>query len=169
MSQFIDQHPYLTLLAVALMATVLWSLWRRHSLTRCSTNDELVRDDPIPFLRDMIRLGRVARVHMRPRYVPKRFDESRSQLMTAQILADQEAVHEEAGEVVHAPAPGEPGYREPHRAISVQVGQFKVRLERDGRVRVAEIAPHGAETPFYDMPREWSELVAVLVVEIAVR
>ena len=152
-----------------LLFLALFLFWTRRSTTGCKQPDTAVESSPIPFLRDMIRLGHIKRLAMRPRYVPKTTDRTRSEIMAAQILADQETVHEEAGEVAHVPAPGEPGYREPRRAISKRVGQFHIRVERDGTVLVAEIAPHGAESPFYPVPREWSELVAVLLVEIACR
>lgn len=162
------QTAIFVLLVILIVAG--YCLWLRLSSTRCSESREVVEKvDNVPFLRDMIRLGKLDRLTMRPRYVSRPYDTGRSDMLAAQILADQQTAHEEPGEVVHVPAPGEDRYREPNRPILVRSGQFKIKLFRDGTVMWSEITTHGAETPYHTIPHEWAELVAVLAMDVATR
>lgn len=165
MIQWILAHPFLSAAAlwVVLICLILFLLWRRGS-TRIDRPEAV--EDRVSLTASLMSLGLVKRVEMRPRFLPKPHDPARSEMLAAQILADQAGAHEAAGRVVHAPAPGDRHYREPVRTIRVSVGKWTICLRRGSTTRIVEARGDGMDIPSYPVPEEWGEIITTLAFEV---
>lgn len=165
MIQWIMAHPFLSAAALwgVSICLILCLLGRRGS-TR--TDQPEAVEDRVSIMASLMSLGLVKRVEMRPRFLPKPHDPARSELLAAQILADQAGAHEAAGRVVHAPAPGDRHYREPVRTIRVTVGHWSILLRRDSRTRIQDTSRPGVDAPAYGIPEEWGEIISALAFEV---
>lgn len=106
------------------------------------------------------------RIPMQSRFVPDATDADRADAMAEQIVSDQQALHEEHGEQVDVPAPGEEGYRPPSQYIPVSVGPYTVHLLRTSATTVSEARPDGAEWPSVEVPEAWEPVVVALAMEV---
>lgn len=170
-SQWISQHPYQSAAWAygLLMLLLAFLLWKRGSMREKAGYQKDHGDDtpdPVLGLVALMRAGLVRRLTMRPRYVPKVYDPKRSELMAAQILADQDYAQETAGRVSHAPAPGERHYIAPGHTLRVTVADWTVCAQRNGPVMVHEQRP-GVTVPPYPLPDEWGEVLGCFAFEIA--
>lgn len=165
MIQWIQAHPFLSAAVIygALIFLLFCLLWRRGS-TRSAPIEAV--EDRVTIMSSLMRSGLVRRLDMRPRFLPKTHDPARSEMMAAQILADQAGAHEAAGRVTHMPAPGETFYREPNRTIRVVVGKWTIQMRRGQRTHIREDSGEGLDIPPYPVPEEWNDLVTALGFEV---
>lgn len=176
MLQWIEQtHPLVQFIVgwgaflLLMMSPFLIRAWRRHRGEAPEqsgiTSDPL---DPRPVEDPVLLLThRVARIPMHNRFMP---DSARSHVrdlaLVDQIMADQRVADEKPGEMVDAPAPGEPEYEPPHATIRLVVGAFTFVLERGCEPLLIEAAPDGSDYPPVPVAEPWNDVVTALVFEV---
>lgn len=111
-------------------------------------------------------LDEMPRIPMQSRFTPDNPDTDRAAALAEQIVLDQKVAGIDAGPVVDAPAPGEPGYEPPHEVITVPVGPYTVYMMRDALTVVSEARLDGSEGDKADVPVEWEPVIVALAMEI---